>query len=1346
MFKSRRSRARVAGFAAALVAATGLTVISSPPAAADPPPGGMTGAQLTSAFVAYGDTSGRWSGGDSTASVLLPDGRVVWLFSDTMLGTVNADHTRPRTSPMINNSIVVQDGAALTTTVHGGTTTAPLALVRPTATDQYYWVGDATIEGGALKVLYNSYRRTGAGALSFELTGTALATFALPALTLTNVVTLPVGSTVAWGAAIIEDGAFTYVYGSEYVAADGMRFARLARVPAGGLSGAWEFWTGTGWSASSAASARLPLSGVGTSFGVQKVGSQYVLVTVDANITFSPQVVAYTAASPTGPFTGPIDLFTAPEPAARQGVIVYDARVHPQLAPSGKLLVSYNVNSLNVDDLYDDARIYRPRFVDVTWPPAQPNPATLPAAPTGLIAAADPTGTVNLSWIAPSGSGLTYTVYQRDVTVGQPHFSRVTQPITTSVSIGGFKTQHTYELRVTARNANGEGPPSAVRSLTVVIAPPPAPTGLTATAGTDGTVSLSWSSVPYAWRYDAFRRDVTAGQADFEPVNDPTPQDTSATVNGLMHAHEYEFVVTAGHGGGDSPRSTAVRATVAYALPPAPTALTATPNADGTIRLAWTGPAQNVYFLVQQRDVTAGETAFTQLPLPALCCAMNAGYLVHNHEYEFRVLASNQGGNSAPSNLVRATATYPATAPPGTLTAVAGSGEVALTWGPSPTTDAWYWVYQRDVTAGEATFTRLPLPITGCCTMTAGFLTNGHAYAFKVTAIGPAGESAASSNVVQATPQVPRPGQVTGLTATALADGGIRLTWTDPGPNLWFWVYQRDVTAGETGFTKLSLPVTTCCTFTARLLTHQHVYQFRVAATNAAGDGPASAVVQATAVYAPPPAPTNLSAIAAGDGHIDLDWTAPAPDLFHWIYIRDVTAGQTTFTRSVFPTTATSARWGPLVHGHRYEFKVSAENQGGEGTASAVVSVTSVGGLPQPPSNLTATAGDGRITLNWTASPTSNVYYWVEMRPAGGNWQQLQFPLSTCCGHTVSLLLNGTTYEFRLRANNLSGNSAPSNVASARPMPPFPQSPTNLTAAASGDTAARLTWTASPTGSVYYWIHYRYAGTTSWTRAQYPVTTCCTFTLSYLTPGRTYEFMLRAENLSGLSSPSNVATVTLTIPTPATPGNVRAVPSEFDSNVTVYWSPANLATSYAVEVRTCGSSGPWRTVRFMITNTQWTYPYAHGCHQYRVVADRYGKYGTPSNGTAFAYGTYDDYAWKGGTLPLLDPYLFRRKQCTSFVASRVDKYRNPSAAFNGVIYNHAKNWDNAAASNGGFVFQSPAVGAIAQWNGGSFGHVAWVAGIDGGWIIVEEYNFTNSEAYSRRKIGSSNPDNYLTVA
>src|SRR5207244_872405 len=138
------------------------------------------------------------------------------------------------------------------------------------------------------------------------------------------------------------------------------------------------------------------------------------------------------------------------------------------------------------------------------------------------------------------------------------------------------------------------------------------------------------------------------------------------------------------------------------------------------------------------------------------------------------------------------------------------------------------------------------------------------------------GGDSPNSAVTTATAYFAVPAAPTGLTATAQADGTVALAWTAPAPNLWYNVYQRDVTAGDTGFTPLPLPVTSGSTLTAGYLTQAHQYQFKVAGMNSAGTGAASAVVTATSSYAVPPVPTALAA-APGDGQVVLTWSSADP-------------------------------------------------------------------------------------------------------------------------------------------------------------------------------------------------------------------------------------------------------------------------------------------------------------------------------------------------------------------------------------------------------------------------------------------------------------------------------------
>src|SRR5215831_14792092 len=280
-------------------------------------------------FESYGNDNtllDDWTGADGALSVLLPDGRVVWDFSDTFLGRVNSDNSRPPGQPFINNSMIVQDNGALVQTLHGGTAQSPTSLIIPVDQNSWYWVGDMTVESDRLRVFVMEFTRTGPGIFDFEWVGNAIASFVLPDLTLESVAPTYGERGVMYAAALLEEGGYTYIYGTEDVSGT-EKYLHIARATSGNLLGAWEFYTGTGWSPDPAESARL-LQGVGNGFGVVKVANGFVLFTMDSLVAFSDELVMYSSKSPAGPFAHRIHVYSTPE--SQHGLFTYDAHVHPE--------------------------------------------------------------------------------------------------------------------------------------------------------------------------------------------------------------------------------------------------------------------------------------------------------------------------------------------------------------------------------------------------------------------------------------------------------------------------------------------------------------------------------------------------------------------------------------------------------------------------------------------------------------------------------------------------------------------------------------------------------------------------------------------------------------------------------------------------------------------------------------------------------------------------------------------------------------------------------------------------------------------------------------------------------
>jgi hypothetical protein len=319
---------------------------------------------MQSMFTAYGNNNSLlddWTGADGNFSVRLPDGRDVWMFSDTYLGRVDNGHSRPFDTRLINNSFVLQQGTSLVRTLHGGTAANPASLMAPTDGSSWYWVSDGTVEGNSLRVFLPKYLRTGPGMWDWHWTGTDVATYSLPGMTLTGYTAAPSSNGVTYGAAILEDKKFTYVYGVEDLSS--VKYLHVARTTAGSVLGPYQFLNGSSkWSASPAASTRQ-ISGIGNGFSVTKINGRYVLITMDSSFPFSNEIVAYSSCKPWGPFTHRTHVYSAPE--SMGNLFVYNAHAHPQFGSAGGLLVSYDENSFNGPDTYADVNIYRPKYIRV---------------------------------------------------------------------------------------------------------------------------------------------------------------------------------------------------------------------------------------------------------------------------------------------------------------------------------------------------------------------------------------------------------------------------------------------------------------------------------------------------------------------------------------------------------------------------------------------------------------------------------------------------------------------------------------------------------------------------------------------------------------------------------------------------------------------------------------------------------------------------------------------------------------------------------------------------------------------------------------------------------------------
>jgi subtilase family serine protease len=189
---------------------------------------------------------------------------------------------------------------------------------------------------------------------------------------------------------------------------------------------------------------------------------------------------------------------------------------------------------------------------------------------------------------------------------------------------------------------------------------------------------------------------------------------------------------------------------------------------------------------------------------------------------------------------------------------------------------------------------------------------------------------------------------------------------------------------------------------------------------------------------------------------------------------------------------------------------------------------------PSAPSSLTATAGNGQVSLSWSPSTGTQPITYNVYRSTANNFSGLS-PIKTGLStnsYTDTGLSNGTTYYYEVTATNSLATSGPSNVASAMPTAlTVPSAPLNLKAVTSFLRGVVVSWSApSSNGGSAIASYELYRGTSSGSEVAYVKVNCTSSTCSYndtsTTRGHTYYYEAAAINAIGQGPLSNEAHVT----------------------------------------------------------------------------------------------------------------------------------------------------------------------------------------------------------------------------
>ena len=532
--------------------------------------------------------------------------------------------------------------------------------------------------------------------------------------------------------------------------------------------------------------------------------------------------------------------------------------------------------------------------------------------------------------------------------------------------------------------------------------------------------------------------------------------------------------------------------------------------------------------------------------------------------------ASYTDGHGAGKSAVDTTAAAVAgpPGPPKSLTAAAGNKQVALRWAAADSHGARISAYSlRDSLAKDSWSTWAVVPGGGSArdtTLTG--LTNDTLYTFEVRATNRLGTGGTAR--VSATPQAaPEPPDT--LTATA-GNRQVTLKWTYTGTvTVTHWQYRREsdlqgFSEGQQSSTKIWGPWTkvsgdTTRSHTVTGLSNGSEYGFEVRGVNGDVPGASSNKATATPQAAPPPKtapPAATLSASAGNKQVALSWTYTSDVTVTGWQQRHKAGSKTWGSWTNVSGSSGSTRRGTvtgLTNDTLYTFEVRGVNGDVDGTASNQVTATPRGDIPPPV--LSATAGNGQVTLNWTYTGKGPVTGWKYRRQSEfedlsggqqsstkiwGPWTKVPSGSGSTRSYTVTRLTNGSEYGFEVRGVNGGVDGGISNKVTATPKAPPPAKrvpPAATLSATAGNGQVALSWTYSSTVPVTGWQQHHKAGSKTWgpwanvsgggsTRSG---------TVTGLTNDTLYTFEVRGVNVNGNGTASNQATATPQEPPPPAP-------------------------------------------------------------------------------------------------------------------------------------------------------------------------------------------------------------------